>query len=441
MPRTPPRTLRRCIDQCARWKLNAILLSLETGLRFQRHPELCHATALGPEEMKKLIAYADERFIEIIPQIQSLGHCRYWLFKGGQHLDLAENAASPSAYCPSNPKVYELMFELYEEVHQLFRPRFFHIGHDEIMQMGECARCKASGLANDQLLAQDIIKLSDWWRRHGARTIVYADMLDPDLDGGPTRHGSQRSARPAYMRMGRWPATDLGPGRRPQDVRIGNGYAPLPGRHREQATDRLRPQPDAVEQPASAHRHPHALERAPRVEGDQRRRRDDRPLRLHLAQRAPGEEGSLGDLRGAGRTRGLHPARNHGRSRGELALQRKMRLNKGTGSSPEVTLCSDLTLNQARCLSPYSNAVAGRGRRKGTGTGAARRHPGSNRFSAPEPVPFLRPRSCAVVLGGDWLRRALHWTLYCPMAEPGNGRDGKTPPHDQDSHRDAEPGP
>jgi len=177
--------LHRYIEQCARWKINSIIVSLESGFRFASHPELSYEGAMTASEMSELIDYAQACFVELIPQIQSLGHCQSWLFKGGQHKDLAETPGNPYDYCPSAPGVYELMFDLYEEVYDLFKPRYFHIGHDEVRDLGVCPRCQATGLEPYELFAQDVVRLHDWWQQRGVRIMMYGDMLDPNSHGGP----------------------------------------------------------------------------------------------------------------------------------------------------------------------------------------------------------------------------------------------------------------
>ena len=70
---------RRMIDFCADWGLNALLFRVAddqgTAVRFASHPELItHADALTPAQVRELAAYAQQRHIELIPEIESFGH-------------------------------------------------------------------------------------------------------------------------------------------------------------------------------------------------------------------------------------------------------------------------------------------------------------------------------------------------------------------------------
>jgi hexosaminidase len=60
------------------------------------------------------------------------------------HPEIAERKEDeyPDTYCPSNPKSYELYFEVLEEVLEVFKPRSVHIGHDEFYTMGLCPLCR-----------------------------------------------------------------------------------------------------------------------------------------------------------------------------------------------------------------------------------------------------------------------------------------------------------
>ncbi len=75
-------------------------------LKWDSHPEIHHSTyGMDKSDALQVIDAARDRFIEIIPLVQSLGHCE-WIFANGQHLDRAEDPASAPAYCPTNPDTY-----------------------------------------------------------------------------------------------------------------------------------------------------------------------------------------------------------------------------------------------------------------------------------------------------------------------------------------------
>jgi hypothetical protein len=186
---------RRMIENVlARYKVNTLVLECES-IAWETHPELNRQGAT-PKDVADIVRWANEHFIEVIPQVQSLGHCDDWLFP--VHRELAENPQAPYSYCPSNPDTYKLLFDLYGEVERIFHPRYVHIGHDEMnADFGICPRCK--GRSPAQLFADDVRKLRDYWAQRGATVILWGDMLlDPaKLPGG---HGSFNGGLP--LRIG-----------------------------------------------------------------------------------------------------------------------------------------------------------------------------------------------------------------------------------------------
>jgi hypothetical protein len=164
---------RRMIEGVlARHKINTLFLECES-IAWESHPEL-NPQGTKPADVADLVRWANEHFIEVIPQIQSLGHCEYWLLK--THPELAENPASPYNSCPSNPETYRLLFDLYREVEAIFHPRYFHIGHDELNNdFGICPRCK--GKSPSQLFADEVQKLHDYWAERKVPIMLWSDML------------------------------------------------------------------------------------------------------------------------------------------------------------------------------------------------------------------------------------------------------------------------
>ena len=164
---------RRMIQRLlARHKVNTLFLECES-IGWASHPEL-NPKGITPAEVADLVRYANEHFIEVIPQIQSLGHCEYWLLH--KHPELAENPEAPYNYCPSNPDTYKLLFDLYREAEAIFHPRYFHIGHDELNDgFGICPRCKGHSPA--RLFADEVRKLRDYWAERKVPIMMWSDML------------------------------------------------------------------------------------------------------------------------------------------------------------------------------------------------------------------------------------------------------------------------
>ena len=197
---------------------NAVIIEVAGCMQFDSHPEInaavmnaidmykkglwpkfAHdAVAAGTVVPKAAVAefvdYIRSFGIEVIPEVQSLGHVQ---FMTQAHPDIAEieddaenrnidtrgEDARPEkfyrhSYCPSNPKSYEILFDLLDEVIEVFRPReYVHMGHDEVYEIGVCPICKDKDPA--RLYADDVNKLYSYLKDRGLKMMIWSDMIQP----------------------------------------------------------------------------------------------------------------------------------------------------------------------------------------------------------------------------------------------------------------------
>ncbi|MFI5128430.1 MAG: glycoside hydrolase family 20 zincin-like fold domain-containing protein [Chitinophagales bacterium] len=128
------------------------------------------------ETVRDLVKFANDNFLEVIPEIPSLTHAYYLLTR---HPELAEYPGDtwPDTYCPSNPKSYELMFDVYDEYLEVIKPKMVHIGHDEWWgaPIGVCPLCR--GKDYSKLYAGDVRKLHDYFAKKGIKIAMWGDYL------------------------------------------------------------------------------------------------------------------------------------------------------------------------------------------------------------------------------------------------------------------------
>lgn len=170
---------KKLIRQMVFSRLNTLVVEVDRGMKYDRHPEISAPWALPKDKVRELVEYARSFSIEVIPEVQSLGHQEVLLLPS--HPELAEDPSRLSDYCPSNPLVYRLLFDVMEEVIGVFRPRFLHIGHDEVKVVGVCPRCRSK--KPFELFAQDVRKIRSFLAERGIVTMMWADMLDPYYHG------------------------------------------------------------------------------------------------------------------------------------------------------------------------------------------------------------------------------------------------------------------
>ena len=159
----PIDVIKRNIDGLAAMKMNVFHWHLvdDQGWRIEmkKHPKLTELASDGmyytQEEIKNIVKYADERGILVVPEIDVPGHGSAILTAypeiGSKVITLiggtAEKNIQGTAIAtygiernagifsptldPSNPKTYQLLSEIFDEVCPLFPGAYFHIGGDE----------------------------------------------------------------------------------------------------------------------------------------------------------------------------------------------------------------------------------------------------------------------------------------------------------------------
>ncbi len=164
----------RMVDRLARYKVNAIIWELEDKLRFTRRPEVAAPNAISKQEMQALCRYAKERNVEISPLVQGLGHAGFIL---KHHWELRENPASDWEFCPSDPRTYEVQFDLYlDALEAMPYGKYLHVGGDEITAIGVDERCRATGKTAFELQMIWLKKVCQFAVDHGRVPIFWDDM-------------------------------------------------------------------------------------------------------------------------------------------------------------------------------------------------------------------------------------------------------------------------
>jgi len=124
------------IDVLASYKINAVIAEVEDKLAYERQPKVASADALSIKEWKKLSKYANERFIEISPLVQGLGHASF-ILKHDKYNFLRDDPDSDWAFNPLIPETYEVQYDLYRDaLKALPHGKYLHVGGDEVHTTG-----------------------------------------------------------------------------------------------------------------------------------------------------------------------------------------------------------------------------------------------------------------------------------------------------------------
>lgn len=134
--------LRAQIREMSYLKLNLLHLHLSEDLGFRiksdRHPEITSAQHLTKAEVSDLVAYAAERHITVVPEIDMPGHMGAILAQHPEH-QLANMFGIKNAtrLDITSPAARAFALDIIDEFLPLFPGKYWHIGGDEYMPAPE----------------------------------------------------------------------------------------------------------------------------------------------------------------------------------------------------------------------------------------------------------------------------------------------------------------
>ena len=139
------------------------------------HPEVGGGSYITQEEAREIEDYCADRGIEICPMIPTLSHADY-IVRAYPEINERVEDKDPDTYCPLHPKTYEIVFDIIDEVLETFkRTKRVFIGHDEVVTIGICDRCKDKDPVD--LFIGDIEKIHNYLKEKGMQTIVACDKF------------------------------------------------------------------------------------------------------------------------------------------------------------------------------------------------------------------------------------------------------------------------
>jgi len=193
--------------------VNTLVVEFGYNFDFHSRPEFADRWALDANDVRKLAAACRAAGIELIPQINCLGH-QSWAGNNGRllqkHPDFDETPGKYQgnkgiycrSYCPLHPKVHELLFALIDELAAASEAKAFHVGMDEVFILADpnCPRCRGRDPA--ELFAGEVTRLHAHLKSTGRRMWMWGDRF---IDGKATKIGqweaSTNGTHPAVDRV------------------------------------------------------------------------------------------------------------------------------------------------------------------------------------------------------------------------------------------------
>ncbi|HNM28087.1 MAG TPA: family 20 glycosylhydrolase, partial [Saprospiraceae bacterium] len=147
------------------------------------------------EEIKEVVAYARERFITIVPEIEMPGHALAALSAypelgctGGPYKAAGSWGVFEDVFCAGNDETFRFVEEVLAEVCALFPGPYVHVGGDECpkTRWKNCPKCqarmKAEGLKDEHELQSYFIRRAEnILAAHGKKLIGWDEILEGGL--------------------------------------------------------------------------------------------------------------------------------------------------------------------------------------------------------------------------------------------------------------------
>ncbi|MBR4739840.1 MAG: family 20 glycosylhydrolase [Bacteroidales bacterium] len=214
---------KKYIDILASYKMNVMHWHLtdDQGWRIQikRYPRLTevggtrtefdgsvHEGYYTQEEIREVVAYAAQRHVTVVPEIEMPGHAMAAIraYPGlsctKETINTFYTWGSPDVvFCPGTEYMFQFLEDVVQEVVELFPSEYFHVGGDECKKdkWEKCPHCQArikalglvadkAGTAEEKLQSYAIRRMEDILHKYGRKLIGWDEILEGGLSPNAT---------------------------------------------------------------------------------------------------------------------------------------------------------------------------------------------------------------------------------------------------------------
>ena len=183
---------------------NLLILRVEYNYAYKSYPELQSENPLTDADVKKIVNVCRKHDIRLVPLLDLLGHQSHRARLGNllrvfpefdetPHIPMPEEykytdpeGLIMKSYCPRHPEVHNVVFQLLDELIDVFEADCFHAGMDEVFYIGHplCPRCR--GVDKAELFAEEVRTIHAHLQQKNCRMMIWGDRL---IDGRATGTG------------------------------------------------------------------------------------------------------------------------------------------------------------------------------------------------------------------------------------------------------------
>lgn len=181
--------IKKFINFIKKYGYNTIVLYLEGRIKTESFPYIPDEESYSPAQIREIVSYAKENKIDVIPVVSNFAHAEQFLqFKPIRKIsELREGIQGRFSFfhdtiCPSLEETYEFFEKYFSEISPLFPSKYFHVGNDEVWDIGFCSLCKErikKGETQADIFAKHIQKtykiVND---KLGKKMMMWDDMFE-----------------------------------------------------------------------------------------------------------------------------------------------------------------------------------------------------------------------------------------------------------------------
>jgi len=158
----------------------------QTQTCFKDDPRGAYGGYYTKDDIREIVKYAAERYIDVIPEIEMPGHSEAALQCYPELQCVGEHKSG--VYCAGNDKSFEFLQDILFEVFDLFPYQFVHIGGDEVSKSHwlHCPRCKKRMRdlhlkTGEELQSYFISRMEKFINANGKKLIGWDEILEGGL--------------------------------------------------------------------------------------------------------------------------------------------------------------------------------------------------------------------------------------------------------------------
>lgn len=167
--------IKKEIRTLAAYKMNFFQLYTEHVFKLESHPDIAPSDGLTAQEINELTEYAKQYYVEFMGNQQCFAHAEKTLRIPFYYDEIGD---TKNNFDPSNPKTYEFLEDVFDEVAPAYESKYFNINCDETEGLGSGkAKEYVEKIGKDEAYCAHINKVYDILKKHGKTVMMWGDII------------------------------------------------------------------------------------------------------------------------------------------------------------------------------------------------------------------------------------------------------------------------